>query len=153
MGSAERFRVEPMGSAGGAAGDGVALAEEKARLDGEASIVELPDADALALPIEEDGVAEITGTGARVGMVGAEQPVAETVRVLVETTVTVTKPSVPMTTVGVTTLPMDELLVGGVVTGAEAETEEGIGTVAKVSTLLEEAAGVAELLGVLRVRI
>lgn len=133
----------------------MALGRENVRLNGEAPIVGLPDADALALPIEEDGVAEITGTGARVGIVGAEQPVAETVTMLVETTVTVTKPSVPMTTVGVTTLPMDELLVDGVMTGVEAEIE-GVGTVAKVSTLLEETAGtvgVAELLGVLRVRI
>jgi len=147
-----------VGPAAGAAGDAVALGKENVKLDGEAPMAELLDADALellAVSVEEDGVAEVTGTGARVGTVvgtvGAEQPVAETVTV--ETRVTVTKPSVPMTTVGVATLSEEELVVAGVMTGIEAEEEEVTGTVAKVSTLVEEAVGVAELLGVLRVRI
>jgi hypothetical protein len=58
-----------------------------------------------------------------------------------------------MTTVGVTILPEEELVVAGVMTGVEAEAEEVTGAVDDVSTLVEEAVGVAEPLGVLRVRI
>lgn len=143
-----------MGTAAGTAGDAVALGKENVKLDGEAPMVELLDADALellAVSVEEDGVAELTSTGARVGTVGAEQPVAETVTV--ETRVTVTKPSVPMTTVGVAILPEEGLAVAGVMTEIGEEAEEVTGTVAKVWTLVEETVGVAELLGVLRVRI
>ena len=152
MRSNVRSGVEPVGSA---AGDAVALVKENVKLGEEALMVELTDADTLellAVPVEEDGVAEITGTGARVAAVAAEQSVAETVTV--ETRVTVTKPSVPMTTVGVTILPEEELvLVAGVMTGVEAEAEEVTVTVDDVPTLVEEVVGVAELLGVLRVRI
>ena len=170
MGSTDRLGVEPVGPAAGAAWEAVALEKESVMIDGEAPMAELLDADALellAVFVEEDRVARVTGTGARVARVGAEQPVAETVTV--ETTVTVTKPSVPMMTVGMTTPPEEGLVVAGVITGIEAEAEvtgtvakvwtpveeaeEVTGTVAKVWTLVEEAVGVAELLGVLRVRI
>lgn len=143
-----------MGSAAGAAG---VVDKENVKIGGEETGV---DADALELVaasveedkiVEEDKMAEVTGIGARVEAVGAEQSVAETVTV--ETRVTVTKPSVPITTVGVTTLPVDELVVAGVITGTEAEAVEETMTGVNVRTLVEEAVGVEEMLGVLRVRI
>jgi hypothetical protein len=168
----ERSAGGLVGSATGASeGEGVALGKENVTppsvgpelartiIDDEALVVGA-EAEALALElvatlVEEE---EVTSKGTRVDAVGAEQSVAETVTVLVETMVTVTKPSVPMTRVGVLMLPEDELVVG-VITGIETEeetedrAEEDTETVEDVPVLVEEAVGVAELEGVLRVRI
>jgi len=184
--STERSSVEPVGSAAGAAvAAGVVVLEkesvtplsvapelDRTMIGGEVLMVgaedeaeaEVLELELVAPSVEDGGVAEVTGTGARVEaeVTGAEQSVAETVTVLVETTVTVTKPSVPMTTVGVTMPPEDELVVVGVITEVEAEDEaeeeteeKETETVEDVPVVVEERVevGVAELVGVLRVRI